>query len=120
MVSLPRTRSLAERRDEGIAIILHTAEWFAMAARSPAVSSTGAAIASATVITSMTSNARVASMAAKTVVVPAMPVSPVPSVSSVSAKIGISGIRIGIWIRRVVWIRIGIRIRIIGIRGSSS
>lgn len=109
---------MAERRDEGIAIILHTAEWFAMAARSPAVSSTGAAIASATVITSM---------AAKTVVVPAMPVSPVPSVSSVSAKIGISGIRIGIWIRRVVWIRIGIRIRIIGIRiriigirGSSS
>ncbi|GIO61216.1 hypothetical protein J43TS9_27900 [Paenibacillus cineris] len=60
-------------------------------------------------------------MAAKTVVVPAMPV------SSVSAKIGISGIRIGIWIRIVVWIRIGIRIRIIGIgiriigiRGSSS
>jgi len=63
-------------------------------------------------------------MAAKTVVVPAMPVSPV------SAKIGISpgwsvrvsSIRIGVWVRRVVGIRIGIRgwIGIIGIRGSSS
>ncbi len=45
---------MAERRDEVFPVILHTAEWFAMAARSPAVSSTGATIASATVITSMT------------------------------------------------------------------
>lgn len=118
MVSLPRTPSLAERRDEAIAVILHTAEWFAMAARAPAVSSAWATIASATVITSMTYNARIASMATKTVVVPAMPVSPVSAKIGISPRwsVRVSSIRIGVWVRRVVGIRIGI----IGIRGSSS
>lgn len=99
-----RTPSLAERRDEVFPVILHIAEWFAVAARTPAVSSAGASIAPSSVITAMTSNARIASMAAKTVVMPAMSVSPVPSVS---AKIGkapgwsvrVSSIRIRIWIR---------------------
>ncbi len=45
---------MAERLDEVITVILHTAEWFAIAARAPAVSSAWATIATATVITSMT------------------------------------------------------------------